>query len=215
MGKILIPNFLCERNAEEMESRCVALFAAIAIEKNPQRRFKLQMQRDDLRLELLRIRSNAAKDTGRRNKPFVSPTSANAPCCGSERHKTSHAQTTCEMPWYCRVLSSDDPKSIELPIDVFARNCSASADKHHFDRADLFADALANFAEDVRDYSTEAPTEKARIAKRLNRALSKAVHRMYARDFVEHHPRERAKLGDAYKKWTPRLCKGLNAIVSL
>jgi len=209
-----LPNFLGERDIGEMKSRCIALFAAVATEKNPQRRFKLLMQRDNLRMELLRLQNDMAKVARRRKLP-ASPAGADSPCCGREKSKTSRAKAAHEMPWYCRVLGSDDPKSIELPIDVFARNCNASATKHHLDRADLFADALANYAEDARDYSTEAPTEEARIAKRLNRALSKAVHRMYARDFVEHHPRERAKLGDAYKKWTPRFCKEVNAIVSL
>ena len=211
---IRIPNFLGERNIGEMESRCVTLFAAVAVEKDPQRRFKLHMQRDTLRLELLRLRNDMAKAAQRRGL-LASPAEADSPCCAREDSNASRASAAIEIPWYCRTLGSDDPKSGELPIDVFARKCSAEAKKRHLDRADLFADALANFAEDVRDYSTEVPTEEKRIAKRWNRAFSKAVHGMYARDFIEHNARERARLGDAYKKWTPRLSKEVAAVVSL
>ena len=211
---IRIPNYCGERNAEDIKARCVALFAAVTVEKDPAKRLALIMQRDGLRWELLRLQSDAAK-TAHRGRLSAALDAADSPCYVRDESKASHADTASEIPWYCRALGSDDNKSSKLPIDNFARNCNATAVKHQLERTDLLGDALANFAEDGRDYSALASTEKARIDKRWNRALSKAVHGLYARDFVEHHSREREKLGDAYQKWTPRFTRELAIVLSL
>lgn len=61
-----IPNFLGERNYTEVEKQCIALFAAVAVEKDPAKRLALQTRRDELRLALF-LRNSAQANMARLN----------------------------------------------------------------------------------------------------------------------------------------------------
>ena len=54
-----IPNFLGEKDYKELETQCIALFVAVALEKDPAKRLVLRTRRDELRLALL-LRDSAA-----------------------------------------------------------------------------------------------------------------------------------------------------------
>ena len=56
----LAPNYLHEGTETELTERIIKYFVAVATERNPVKRFALQVKRDSLRLELLRIRHDAA-----------------------------------------------------------------------------------------------------------------------------------------------------------
>ena len=62
----VIPNFLGERNYTEVERQCIALFVAVALEKDPAKRLALQTRRDELRLALL-LRNSAQANMARLN----------------------------------------------------------------------------------------------------------------------------------------------------
>ena len=106
---------------------------------------------------------------------------------------------------YSPILKTDDRESQNLPIERIATKAFYAAKKYRLDFDDLFGDTLANIAEDSRDYLQIAQNSDHATNKRITRALSKGVHDLLAKDYCEHHSRERNLLGDAYKKWTPRL----------
>lgn len=106
---------------------------------------------------------------------------------------------------YSPVLQSDDSESQGLPIERIAKKAFYRAKKCRLDFDELLGDTLANLAEDKRDYSQISKDQGHAVNKRIARALSKGVHDLLAKDYCEHHSREREKLGNTYEKWTPGL----------
>ena len=106
---------------------------------------------------------------------------------------------------YSPILKTDDSESQNLPIKRIATKAFYAAMTYDLDFAELFGDTLANIAEDRRDYSQISQNNEHAANKRIARSLAKGVHDLLARDYCEHHSREKNLLGDAYKKWTPRI----------
>ena len=126
------------------------------------------------------------------------------------RHNTAGSKPVADAALaskiaYSPVLPSDDNDSKALPLAHIAKKVFDRAKKCGFDFNDLLGDMLANLAEDRRNYSAITKNPVHAMNKRISRALSKATHDMFAKDYSEHHSRERESLGDSYEKWTPRL----------
>ena len=177
-----IPNYLQERNWEEVKNQCVELFVATTLEKDPARRFALQTRRDLLHLAILRHeieakvpRSVADTDATAHVTPAAAPTDLTPP---------AHAAPACLDP--------------SLDFAALVRQCRFAAKKHSLDLSDVLSAACEAWVTG-RGYDGLPPK------KRINRAVAKGVHQTLAADFFEHHPRERARLGAAYRKWTPKL----------
>lgn len=192
-----IPNFLGEGFAEAMEQQCISLFKAVAVEKDPVRRFALKMQRDNMLVELRRLRNdkaNAARHIRRR----PSNSAANSPRNGWETAGVRDADDASgkELCWYCQAREGDP---LREAIDTLARRCVAAAKKDCRDYRDIFAAALYHFAS-LLDKDPGLP-----CAKLVNRSVSWALHHLMREDFAEHNARERGREGEGYQKWTWRL----------
>ena len=173
-----------------------ALFAAVAVETDPVRRFALKMQRDELRLLIVRHRNdaeNAKRHIGRHpsnptaNSPRgvrVEPVPLDADASGEE------------MCWYCRAPESDPFRE---SIDILARRCVAASRTSGRDCRDVFAAALYHFAV-LLNKDPGLP-----CAKLVNRSVAWALHHLLREDFAEHNARERGRDGEDYQKWTWRL----------
>ena len=191
-----VPNFLGEGFAEAMEQQCVALFAAVAVEKDPTKRLALQMRRDTLRLELLWHRHDA-EDAKRHIGRYPSSPAANSPRCACEETTARDAEEPCvEMCWYCRAADGDPLRDA---IDTLALRCVAVAKKDDHDYRDIFAAALYHFA-NLLDKDPGLP-----CAKLVNRSVAWAQHHLMREDFAEHNARERKRGVEDFRKWTWRL----------
>lgn len=191
-----IPNFLGEGFAEAMEKQCVALFAAVAVEKDPVKRFMLKLRRDNLLVELSRLRDDKAK-AARHIRRHTSDSAANSPRSGWGETSVSDAEAAnAELPWYCRAPEGDPLRDA---VDTLARRCVAVAKKDGRDCRDIFAAALYHFA-NLLDKDPGLP-----CAKLVNRSVVWAQHHILREDFAEHNARERGRDAANYRKWTWRL----------
>lgn len=191
-----IPNFLGEGFAEAMEKQCVALFAAVAVENDPVRRFALKMRRDNLLVELFRLRNDKTK-AARHIRRHPSDSAANSPRYGRAETTIRDADASGEeMCWYCRASESDP---LRMAIDTLARRCVAASRTRGRDCRDIFAAALYRFAI-LLDKDPDIP-----CAKLVNRSVAWALHHLMREDFAEHNARERGRDGEDYQKWTWRL----------
>ena len=198
MNKLIgaIPNFLGEGFAEAMEQQCISLFKACAVEKDPSKRLALQMQRDNLRVELSRLRDEKAK-AARHIRRHPSDSAANSPRAGWGKTTASDVEAAnAELPWYCRAPEGDP---LRESIDILARRCVAASRKSGRDCRDIFAAALYHFAV-LLNKDPGLP-----CAKLVNRSVAWAQHHILRDDFSEHNARERGRDGEGYQKWTWRL----------
>lgn len=191
-----IPNFLGEGFAEAMEQQCISLFVAVAVEKDPVKRFVLKMRRDNLLVALSRLRDDktkAARHTSQRAFNFA----ANSPRCVSQKTTVRNADVSCEeMCWYCQAQEADP---LRMAIDTLAQRCVAETKKYGRDCRDIFAAALYHFAT-LLDKDRDLP-----CAKLINRSVAWAHHHLLREDYAEHNARERTRSGEGYQKWTWRL----------
>ena len=176
-----IPNYLQERNWNEAKEHCVELFVMTTLEKDHARRFALQTSRDLLRLVILRHEL----EKGTRAATPLPPSAADA---------TPAAEETRSVP---AGAVYHDPT---LDFDELSRQCLLAAKKNVLDFSDVLSAACEAWVTGG-GYAALPPK------KRINRAVAKAVHQTLAADFFEHHPRERARLGAASRKWTPKRTK--------
>ena len=157
-------------------------------------------QRAALMYAMEKDRNARSKAKRHRNRPMISVVQKSHTADIDSKHTTP---TTASKILYSPVLQSDDRESQGIPLERIADKVFFRSRKHGFNFDDLLGDTLANFAEDRRDYAAAAKDESHAINKRVLRALSKATHDMFAKDYCEHHSRER--LRGNYEKWTPRL----------
>ena len=191
-----IPNFLGERNYEEIEAQCVALFAAVAVEKDPAKRLALQIRRDELRLLILR-RRNEAEEAKRHIGWYPSSSAANSPRSFRGETSSPDADTSNdELCWYCRAPEGDP---LRESIDILARRCVAASAKDGHDRRDILSAALYRYA------MLLAEEPGLPDAKRVNRSVAWALHHLMREDFAEHNSRERTRSDADFRKWTWRL----------
>lgn len=192
-----IPNFLGEGFAEAMEQQCVALFAAVAVEKDPVKRFMLKLRRDNLLVELSRLRNDKAKAARHIRRVPSSASAANSPRRDREETTARDAEESCaELCWYCRAPEGDPLRDA---VDTLARRCVAVAKKNGRDCRDIFAAAIYHFA-NLLDKDPALP-----CAKLVNRAVSWALHHLMREDFAEHNARERKRGVEDFRKWSWRL----------
>ena len=191
-----IPNFLGEGYAEAMEQQCISLFVAVALEKDPVKRFALKMSRDNLLVKLSRHRDDKA-EAARHVRRSQSKCAANSPRRASKTTTVHGADASCEeMSWYCQAQEADP---LRMAIDTLAQRCVAESIKCGRDCRDIFAAALYHFAI-LLDKDRSLPS-----AKLINRSVAWAYHHLMREDYAEHNARERRRDGDDYQKWTWRL----------
>lgn len=149
-------------------------------------------------------KEKSARSTAKRHRyhPMVQAGHKSSAAYIGSKHT---APATATKILYSPVLPSDDSESQGLPLERIAKKAFYRAMKCRLDFDELFGDTLANLAEDKRDYSQISKDQDHAVNKCIARALSKGVHDLLAKDYCEHHSRERKLLGDAYEKWTPRL----------
>lgn len=196
-----IPNFLGEGFAEAMEQQCIALFKAVAVEKDPAKRLALQMRRDSLLMALCRLRADKAKAL-RRVRRCSADLAANSPRDGwADAGARAADDASCKGAcWYCRAPEGNPMRDA---IDTLAMRCAAASKKDGRDRRDIFAAALYHFAI-LHGKDPSLP-----YAKLVNRSMSWAQHHLMREDYAEHNARERGREGEDYQKWTWRLTDGV------
>lgn len=193
-----IPNFLGEGFAEAMEQQCISLFVAVAVEKDPVKRFALVMRRENLLAELSRLRNDRAKAAQHIiHCPPASASAANSPRRAWEVTTAPGAKKPCaESCWYCRAPEGD---TLRDAIDTLALRCVAVAKEHGRDCRDIFAAALYHFA-NLLDKDPNLQYEKL-----VNRSVSWALHHLMREDYAEHNARERKRGVEGFRKWSWRL----------
>ena len=167
-----IPNFLGEGFAEAMEQQCISLFVAVAVEKDPVKRFALVMRRENLLAELSRLRNDRAKAAQHIiHCPPASASAANSPRRAWEVTTAPGAKKPCaESCWYCRAPEGD---TLRDAIDTLALRCVAVAKEHGRDCRDIFAAALYRALRKLR-ISDVSPTCWTRIPTSSTRSSSTA-----------------------------------------
>lgn len=203
-----LPNYLGERNIDELKAQCIALFAEVALEKDRARRFELMMKRDLLRLEIMRLESRwvivktmrfgTSEDTQDNRRTRLS----------AKNHVRDRREEDPFRSWYCRSLASDNSYGSSIDINELAKACYYSAKEHRLMASDVLSVAC-------EAWMTGEGYAELKPKTRINRAVSKAVHDIYRQDYKEHNSRERAKLkpGESFRKWTPLVDEPLIELV--
>lgn len=102
-------------------------------------------------------------------------------------------------------ISAPEGDLLHDPIEYIWALSGKVARKNHANLRDLFADALCQFWE---KHTAEPTTD---IRKLASRAVSAALYDQMRQDHHQIHSREKARLGEDYKKWQPKITDEVKA----